>query len=438
MVNEQVAGRVLARIDGIRDEVIELSRSLIRFDSVNRPPWGNEGPCQAFITHRMEEMGLEVDVFRPDEVSGIEDDPAYLHGRDYTDRPNVVGVLRGGGNGPSLHLSAHVDVMPIEQPDRWIVDPFAAAVIDGRIVGRGACDDKDGLTAILMAVEAVRRSGLQLRGDVILSSYVDEEYAGGNGLLSIVRKGYRGDAAVNCDGLGYSLWVANTGGGPFRVMIQSRIDAPLPTDAMRRVQQACLRKLAELSRELRSGWDHPLYPPGTPNILKSEPIELRPWEEGLEPWLWLRYGPVVGVAGYATTLPGQGSAGIKASIEKAVAEAYESCNCRQVYPPRVEWTYRFMDACQVPASEPVVKTLGGAVERVTGRAGPVTGGVRCDLYMLALHGGIPAVSFGVGGRNFGKEGGAHQPNECILIDDELMPYVKIIALTLLDWCGYIS
>jgi len=189
MIDRRDARRVLDLTDETRDEIVELERALVRFDSVNQPPWGNEGPCQAFVAERMRDLGLRVDCFTPEEVPGIAQDPAFLHGRDYTDRPNVVGTLAGSGGGRSLHLAAHVDVVPIEKPGQWIVEPFGAQVIEGKIYGRGAVDDKDGIAAMLDALQVIQKAGYHLRGDLILSSYVDKEFAGGNGLLAVVRKG---------------------------------------------------------------------------------------------------------------------------------------------------------------------------------------------------------------------------------------------------------
>jgi acetylornithine deacetylase len=419
----------------MRDEIVALERALVRFDSINQPPWGNEGPCQAFVAEQMRAMGLGVDCFRPDQVPGITQDPAWLKGRDYTDRPNVVGTLTGEGGGRSLHLAAHSDVVPIEKPSLWTVEPFGAEIRGGKIYGRGSLDDKDGIVGMLAGLQAVQRAGYRLRGDLILSSYVDEEFAGGNGLLAVVRKGYLGDGAINCDGRGFRLWVANTGGGPFRVLIQSREQTSHPTRAMRSLQSACREALDRLSTRWRLYWDHPLYPEGTPWITRQEPIETWEWEEGLTSWDWRRYGPTCGVGGYATTLPGQDSAQAKAEIVAALEQAYAGCECAGVYQPRVEWVYRFMDASEVSPEEPIVTTLGRAFKRATGRSTEAVGGVRSDLYMLALHGGVPAVSFGVDTVLSGP-GGAHEPDECIDIDAELMPYVKSLALAMMDWCGY--
>ena len=431
---EGLAQLVADQVDRMTDEIVALAQSLIRFDSVNEPPWGREGPVQAFVAEQLRGLGCAVDQFRPDEVPGIDDDPAYLRGRDYTDRPNVVGVLPGLGGGPSLHLAAHADVVPIGDRAQWTVEPFGASIKDGKIYGRGAVDDRDGLAGMLAAVRVIQRAGFHLRGDLILSSYVDEEFAGGNGLLAIVRKGYCGQAAINCDGVGFVMGVANTGGGPFRVLIQSQAEAAQPTPGMQRVLAACRLSLEQLSRQWQVYWQHPLYPAGTAWIFKKAPIELRDWAEGLTHWNWLSHGPACGLSGYATTLPRQDRDQSKAELAQAVARGYAEAQAPDVYPPRVEWVYRFMDACEVSPQAPIVSALSQAFTQVTGRPAEVTGGPRSDLYMLALHGGVPTVNFGVGNVLHGP-GSAHSPDECIDIQGELIPYVKTLALTILNWSG---
>ena len=97
MINELDTHRVLAAVDDMRDNIVALEQALIRFDSVNQPPWGKEGPCQRFVAQQMEDLGLAPDIFAPDEIPQISRHPAWLHGRDYTDRPNVVGILLGSG-----------------------------------------------------------------------------------------------------------------------------------------------------------------------------------------------------------------------------------------------------------------------------------------------------------------------------------------------------
>jgi succinyl-diaminopimelate desuccinylase len=86
----------------------------------------------------------------------------------------VVGTL--GTSPPVLHFNGHYDVVP--PGSGWSVDPFAAELRDGRIFGRGTCDQKAGIAASIFAVEAIRRAGIELRGTVEQSATADEESGG--------------------------------------------------------------------------------------------------------------------------------------------------------------------------------------------------------------------------------------------------------------------
>src|SRR5689334_7750268 len=71
-------------------------------------------------------------------------------------RANVLANWRGG-RGPHLLLTGHVDTAPVG--GGWSRDPHGATIDDGRLYGRGACDMKGGLAAMLGAIEALRKRG---------------------------------------------------------------------------------------------------------------------------------------------------------------------------------------------------------------------------------------------------------------------------------------
>ena len=116
-----------------------------------------------------------------------------MRNHEFEDRPNLLGMLKGEGNGKSLMLSGHIDV--VQRGSKWTYDPFAGTVEDGNIYGRGACDMKGGIAAMTMAVKAIREAGLKLKGDVKIGTVVDEE-AGGMGTLALVAAGNRADACI--------------------------------------------------------------------------------------------------------------------------------------------------------------------------------------------------------------------------------------------------
>src|SRR3990172_7172033 len=104
-------------VDKRADEIIEWTKTLIRFPSENRPPEGNEKSAQEFLMAECKSLGFDVDAFSPDEIPGIHKHPMWLPGRNYDNgRKDVVARWRGKGGGKSILFSGHMDVAPFE-PD---------------------------------------------------------------------------------------------------------------------------------------------------------------------------------------------------------------------------------------------------------------------------------------------------------------------------------
>lgn len=98
-------------------------------------------------------------------------------------RPNViisVGPQQPGG----LLLVAHLDTVGLNQESDWRYPPFAGVVSDGRMYGRGACDNKGGLVAALTALLLLRPLQEQLHTPVSLVGVPDEE-SGATGRLGV-------------------------------------------------------------------------------------------------------------------------------------------------------------------------------------------------------------------------------------------------------------
>ena len=92
----------------------------------------------------------------------------------------------GNSDGPSLILYGHMDTVPIY--DGWTKDPFGAEIIDGKIYGRGACDDKSCVTTEIFATRALIESGIDFKGKLTVVSAVDEETGGFNGVKLLLDK----------------------------------------------------------------------------------------------------------------------------------------------------------------------------------------------------------------------------------------------------------
>ena len=122
----------------LETEVVELARALIRVDTSNPP--GNETPAAELVAEHLRGAGVGCELIGPD-----------------PERLNLVARIEGRGQGPSLMLMAHTDVVPAPPAD-WTVPPFEARVRDGHLIGRGAGDMKGELAARVVAFAALARS----------------------------------------------------------------------------------------------------------------------------------------------------------------------------------------------------------------------------------------------------------------------------------------
>lgn len=157
---------VLAQVDALAGEMVEFTQALVRIPTIN-PPGDCYAACAELIARRLDEFGYAVESLPADGLP--EHTSAYP-------RINVIGTLGGGGEQPVLHFNGHYDVVP--PGAGWTVEPFSGELRDGRIFGRGTCDQKAGIAASIYAVEALRRAGVPLRGSIEQSATPDEESGG--------------------------------------------------------------------------------------------------------------------------------------------------------------------------------------------------------------------------------------------------------------------
>jgi acetylornithine deacetylase len=176
-------------VERVLPDTISFLQELVRVPSL----LGNEEPAQALVEARLEELGFEVRSIEPDPFVLAEHPDSGLPLIPYEGRRCLVGTL-AGGSGRSLLLNGHVDVVSEEPADRWTKPPYAAEIVDGRLYGRGSCDMKGGIAAMLLAVEAALSPG-ELPGPLVYQSVIEEE-CGGNGALFARLAGPSADAVV--------------------------------------------------------------------------------------------------------------------------------------------------------------------------------------------------------------------------------------------------
>jgi len=137
------------------------------------------------VVQLAEKGGLEAEVVELEAVGGRV--PAVL--------------VEGPGAGPSLALVSHYDVVPARGPWRLggvEYDPYDPRVVDGRVYGRGAADDKSAIVASLAALAELAEEGGPLRYKPSVVVTGDEE-VGGLGVRALLDAGYRWDRAIILD-----------------------------------------------------------------------------------------------------------------------------------------------------------------------------------------------------------------------------------------------
>lgn len=422
MTSDELNSRIDGWADAHREDILRLTEDLIRFPSENLERTGREKACQLYLAEVMRGMGLDVDMFEPTDVSGLLEHEAYWPGRDYRDRPNVVGVRRGTGGGKSLLFTSHADVVVgLEGQFR----PFEPVREENRLYGRGALDMKGGLAASLCAVECLHDLGLRLRGDLIVESVVDEEYGGSNGTLAARLRGYHADAAICPEPNGMIISPAHRGGCLFEITVEGTPGIPFaaaelvnPAYGIAHLAVAIERWEQERNEQ---GDPPPLYrdAPGLPvvlsTIIATHDLVAVPGRGQLEAWVEVYPGTTYeelrnDFVGYLKSV-----AASKPVLQKARMD--------------VRRRIRFLPGSQIPADHPIVDLLGDVSARVLGHTAPVRGaGFACDAYVFNLYSSTPCVILGPRGAN------AHAPDEWVEIED-LIRLTKIYARAALAWCG---
>ncbi len=168
---------LLHEVDDRRSQIVDLTCDLIRFPTIN-PPGEAYTPCAEFVGRRLGAQGFDIRYIRANDTPG--DSDRYP-------RTNVVARREGKRPGAVVHFNSHIDV--VETGAGWSEDPFAGAVRDGKVFGRGACDMKGGMAASVVAVEAFLAACPDFSGAIEISGTVDEESGGYGGVAHLAGMG---------------------------------------------------------------------------------------------------------------------------------------------------------------------------------------------------------------------------------------------------------
>ncbi len=374
---------------------LQTLTDLVQINSVNpelSPDGAGETAVAAYVAQALQDMGLQV--------------TTYDLGPN---RVNVVGVLKGTGNGRSLLLNAHMDTVGVG----GMVDPFGAAVRDGRLYGRGSQDMKGSLAAMMAAVKALVDGGVQLAGDVLLTAVADEEYAS-IGTDDLVRH-VTADAAIVTEPTDMSLCRAHRGFIWYEVEVTgraahgSRYNEGI--DAIGHMGRF-LVELEKLGQELLQRSPHPLAgPPSIHASLVQGGSELSVYPARCTLKLERR------------TIPGE-------TVAQATAELQAIIDRLAAADPAFRATVRPFfdrDPFEVTAAAPVVQALEKATTAVLGQAPAHTGATFWTDAALLAAAGIDTVLIGPVGA------GLHSDEEWVEVQS-VLELAQILAETAVNFC----
>jgi acetylornithine deacetylase len=420
-LDDGLVAAIRGAVEARREHAVALLRELVRTPSVT----GDEGAVAGVVERAMGARSLDVDTWEatPEEMEPYRD---YVGEQDsYENRPNVVGIRRGCGDGRSILLNAHIDTVDPGDPAAWKGDPLSGTVEGDLLYGRGSCDMKGGLVTHLVALDALDALGLRPGGDVTVAATVGEEN-GGLGALSTVLRGYRADAALITEPTRLRLVPAQGGSLVFRLKVPGRsAHAAVRDEGVSALEKfvPIFEDLRQLERERNAVLSHPLYD----GIKNKVPINVGVVRAGN----WASTVPESLVAeGRVGLIPGEEVSPFKDLVSERIAAVAERDPWLREHPPELEWSGGQFDPAEIEPGAPICGAVEKAHERVTGLR-PAVEGVPygADMRLFIRFGNMPCVMYGAGDVKV-----AHAPDEHISIT-ELLTATSTVACLLADWCG---
>jgi acetylornithine deacetylase len=287
-----------------------------------------------------------------------------------------------------------MDVVPPGDRATWTGDPWGGEIRDGRLYGRGACDMKGGVVAILAAVRALVAAGAagNLAGELVVA-FVPGEEDGGQGTLAAIRAGATGDLAIITEPSNLDIVVAHAGAITFRLTVPGRAAHA----SQRREGVSALDNLYVVLRSLEADET-------TRNAAETDPLMTA---------LGLPYPTIVGiVAGgeWASTVMdrvvvdgrygvrlGQTPADAAADLRRAIDAANGADPFLRDHPATVEIVGGEFGSGRVPSDHPLPTGLAAAAEAVTGRRPALLGEpYGADMRLFINEGATPCVMYGPG------------------------------------------
>ena len=434
MSSATITGKVKEEIARRKEAYVEMIRELIRASSA-----GDEAAGER-VAAVMGRAGGHVSVIRQsfEAIAARNQQPEPV-GPATHEPPggNVVGTWKGAGSGRSMILFAHHDSPAPSGLERWRYPAFDPQIVDGRLYGWGAADDKSGVAAMMAAVDALHGAGLPPAGDVTLVSCVSKNRA--RGMAVVLAQGLRADGCVYlhpAESRRGLREVKNVTPGllDLRITVAGKTPAtsePRHTPFAHRGENAVAKMvriaaaLLNLDTARATRVNHPAFQGllgRSTNLLigaisGGDGASKMPVRCGLD---------------CSVTFPAPETvAGIQAEVQRAVDGVAAGDPWLREHPPVIEWLDGTQPA-EIPAEHPLFQIVSQSIAAVTGeRPESYCGHSASDIRIPMLYAGIPAVGYGPRCTEIAAAGAADESIEIA----EFLNTVTVTALVLAAWCG---
>ncbi|XVH30932.1 ArgE/DapE family deacylase [Haloferacaceae archaeon DSL9] len=431
MADSEFRETLCREIERREDDLLEIVETLV----AERTVTGTEAPGQAVMEERFADLGLDIDRWEPD-AEALSDHEGYFRTSSYDEhgydgRENLVGVRRGGGEGPTLALSGHIDVVPADPESEWTSDPWTVRRDGDRVYGRGTSDMKGGLAAMLLATRVLEDLGVSLSGDLYLQSTIEEEDGGVGGLLSVLERGYVPDAAIVPEPFGLpNVGIASAGVMFFDVTVPGKkAHAAWGHQGVSAIDKAALvvGALNDLNERRQATVDfEPAY--AADSALEGRVTNINVGVIGGGDWP-ASVPAEVTLKGRVGWPPGESRAEIREQIEDAITIAADGDEWLADHPPRVEWVGWNAEPHEVARDASIVEIVKRNAEAIFGEDGTYVGGnAALDERFYRRYYDVPVVTAGPAGPNL------HAVDEYTTVSS-LVETAQTLALSIVEYCG---
>lgn len=411
------------KIDELRPEITRFLQQLVQQRSLP----GQEQAAQALVAAKLEKLDMDVSILKS-ELADLQNHSAFSDdGVPFLDRLNVVATWTGSDRDarPTLLLNGHLDVVPAGEEELWTFPPWEGVIENGKLHGRGACDMKAGVTAAIFACQALREMGYQPQRSLTLETVIGEE-SGGIGALTTLLKGILADAAIIMEPTRLGICPVQSGALSFRIGVSGRaIHASMKIYGVSAVANfyVLFQALEHLDRERHARYRNPLF---------EHPQNIAPISIGkIQGGNWPSTVPDELVAeGRFGILPGESLAAARAEFAACLEQAAAFDPWLKDHPPTLEWFEGQFESSVTSMDEPIARCLSACHQELLGNAPPVYAvPYGSDQRLFTNVGNVPTILYGPGDVAF-----AHTVDEFVPLE-EVFTCARVLALTVMKWCG---